>query len=515
MKILFVYFNLLLLNVCISQDVHAQRLIAVDTQSAIVCPATELPHGATQVQPPSFAGADCQARSVFNIDPQNMHIWVKTNIHIPDSYINDHTSYAVYLFGKTSSVVYLNGQLLGQNGTPNVIPENEFSGNMDAKFAIPHGLLITGNNEIVLSMSSHHGWLTLHNPLNFVGIGNNLPTKRFFQSDLLYALPLLGVLVLAVIYFATLSFLQNRQSTTVLFFLMSLFVLSQLFFEISRGLFNYSYPIHDLRLLGIVGCALGFGITLMVYIARHLSQYSQLLWVLATALVSLIAVFFTPGFDTKTGLAIFLPALSGMLLTGQRLYQQRDLESALMFISFIVFATTLVLNFGVFHDLIFYYIISFMVCFLFIQQARALVKEQSQRIEESKQVAKLEFKLEQKEQQQSSAKLRISSAGKVDVIDTNNITFCKASGDYVEIYLSTGQLHLFSGSLKSLASQLPSTFLKVHRSYIVNLEAVDSLRTNAVAQTNELLSGAYLMLSNNEKVPVSRRFVPMVRGKVK
>jgi Ca2+/Na+ antiporter len=295
---------------------------------------------------------------------------------------------------------------------------------------------------------------------------------------------------------------------------MNLFALGQLFSEMSRSLFDYTYPVHDLRLLAITIFSLGFGCCLLIYVTRKVIKTTNTLWLTLGVSSSILTVIFIPGFDAKTASAILVPAIFCSLLTLVQLLQKRNLTTLIMFSVFSIFTITILLTFSVFHDLLFYYIITFMLCFLFIQQAKELVAEQSKRLEEQQQIAKLQFKLEQLEQEQTPSKLRLTSAGKVDVLDTNNISYCKASGDYVEIYQSNRQCILFSGSLKSLESQLPSIFLKVHRSYIVNLDQVESLRSAIITNDDNASNGAFLSLTNEEKVPVSRRFMPMVRGKV-
>jgi two-component system LytT family response regulator len=61
-------------------------------------------------------------------------------------------------------------------------------------------------------------------------------------------------------------------------------------------------------------------------------------------------------------------------------------------------------------------------------------------------------------------------------IDVRTVRHIQASGDYVEVHCETGS-HLLHTSLGELASRLdPELFLQVHRSHIVNLEAVELLR---------------------------------------
>ncbi|HEX4962349.1 MAG TPA: LytTR family DNA-binding domain-containing protein [Thermoanaerobaculia bacterium] len=61
-------------------------------------------------------------------------------------------------------------------------------------------------------------------------------------------------------------------------------------------------------------------------------------------------------------------------------------------------------------------------------------------------------------------------------IDVRTIRHLQASGDYVELCCETGN-HLLHTSLGELASRLdPELFLQVHRSHVVNLEAIELLR---------------------------------------
>ncbi|MFL6292993.1 MAG: LytR/AlgR family response regulator transcription factor [Thermoanaerobaculia bacterium] len=61
-------------------------------------------------------------------------------------------------------------------------------------------------------------------------------------------------------------------------------------------------------------------------------------------------------------------------------------------------------------------------------------------------------------------------------IDVRTVRHIQASGDYVEVHCETGS-HLLHMSLGELASRLdPELFVQVHRSHIVNLEAIEHLR---------------------------------------
>ena len=106
------------------------------------------------------------------------------------------------------------------------------------------------------------------------------------------------------------------------------------------------------------------------------------------------------------------------------------------------------------------------------------------------------------QQQKKSETINIENAGKIEKVATQDIFHCQASGDYVEIFLQTREL-LFSASLKGMTTQLPATFIRVHRSYIVNLDKVISLKREG--------ENGYLILSNDTQIPVSRRMMPKVK----
>ena len=181
---------------------------------------------------------------------------------------------------------------------------------------------------------------------------------------------------------------------------------------------------------------------------------------------------------------------------------------------FVLFSITILLTLTTFHDVLFYYIITGVLIFLFILQARKLNQEQKDKEAEQALVAKLQFKLEQNQQQTKPTTIKITSAGKIENISTDQVVYCKASGDYVEMNLKDSQQRLFTGSLKELESTLPNTFLRVHRSYLVNVEFIRSLNTKSLKLTETSAAG-FLQLHDTMEVPVSRRIMPTVRNYIK
>ena len=478
------------------------RLVAVDLENISVCVSATMPN--------DFQAENCIQTDLTYADPQGQQIWVKTTLTVPARWLDDSGPLAFYIFAKTSSEVYLNGQRLGQNGMPGQTADSETPGKMDITFHVPASLL-KQENVVILNLSSHHGYLHLSHPIHFVGVGDYGAPQAMFNNYTLITIALLGALILGTFYFGILCLQPSRPTDYVFLLLMGLFASTQLFAELSRSLFSYPYPIHDLRLIVIVTCSFGFGICLLAYLANQHAKQQVWAWLASGVLVTALAVYLVPGFDTKTAIAILVPALCSMLLIGVKIFllrnrvQQHQLWGYL--IALVLFNITVVLTLNIFHNLTFYLIISGMLIYLFALQARALARERKQRHEEEKRAAKLTFKLDQIEQQTTPTNLTLTNSGEVIQIATDLIQYCKASGDYVELHLKNNRQQLYSGSLKSLEEQLPSTFLKVHRSYLVNLDQVSKL----VSSSNTRSVGNRLILMDETEIPVSRRVMPMVR----
>jgi large-conductance mechanosensitive channel len=221
--------------------------------------------------------------------------------------------------------------------------------------------------------------------------------------------------------------------------------------------------------------------------------------------------YFIKGFDGKSAIAILIPALFSVVVSGLSYWRKNSRESISYFLAYILFSLTIVLNVGNFNSMYFYYIVTGMVAFLVIKIVNESIEEKTLRKREEEQSIKLQLKIDQLAQNKSPNKIQLNSAGKTELIPVHNIAYCKAAGDYVEISLVSNGKSLYSGTLKSIEEQLPSTFLKVHRSYIVNLDEVMSISSTGKGTT----TSSILILRTGDEIPISRRVLPHVRGVIK
>ncbi|KZN49477.1 LytR/AlgR family response regulator transcription factor [Pseudoalteromonas luteoviolacea] len=477
----------------------AQQLVPLSrSMEATVCPFTTS-------YPPDFLSPQCKTTPLSKLDPQNQAIWVKLQFERTPRMDELAPPYGLFLFAKAASRVYLNGVFIGQNGQP-ALDKSEQAGKMDEVLYVPEHLL-KAQNTLVLALSAQHSLITLNYPIHYFGIGQFGDPKQYIQSFSSLGLILVGAFLLGALYFLSISFGQQGRRNFKLFSALCLLGAMQLSVEMSRGLFNYDYPWQDIRLLLVSGLSFLFGIVLLVYSSFKVAGSRAWHWIYIGGFSSLTIFAFAPGFDVKTTAGIFIPLLISLLQIGVFWRQSREQSLLVWFGVQCVVAVTICIATVSFHEIIYFVIIALLLAYLFVRQAREYNAQQVQNTLDQTHIAKLEFKLAQNVQENTPTKLELSVAGKTDYVTMTDIVYCKAAGDYVELYMKGGTEKLYSGTLKQLESILPSIFVKTHRSYLVNLNEVVTLD----GPNNQHV----LSLSGGESVPVSRRLVPSVRATLK
>ena len=158
MRLLFLGLAAAVMMLAEPSPARAQA-VTVDPTAVIVCPAV-----AGSVAPPDFAAPACETLSAQAIDPQGRMIWVKARLPVPQALLELPVPLGIFVLAKASSEIYLNGERIGRNGLPAATRKEEAVGLMDAVVYAPRELLRAGDNELVLRMSSHHGFLKLAAP---------------------------------------------------------------------------------------------------------------------------------------------------------------------------------------------------------------------------------------------------------------------------------------------------------------------------------------------------------------
>ncbi len=473
-------------------------------------PVTVCPFVNTTLSPSTFTHRQCETKSLLEVDPQNRAMWLLLEFDKNAAWQKIEPPYAFFMFGKVASSAYLNNTLIGHNGQPSD-SKNETPGKMDTSFYLPESLLLEKQNQLALLISSQHSMISLDYPIHYLGFGQFTYANRYVQQGSFFGLILFGAFTVGALYFLVLSFGHQKPSTARLFCALCIIAAAQLLFEMTRGLFAYNYPFHDIRLLAITALSFLFGHVALTYCAYTILQRRAIHWVYISVLVSVIAMLLLPGFDTKITAAILIPLIVSLNLILWAWFKTREPRLLQWFVVQLVITITIVVSVARFHELIHFIIIGLFLGYLFILEAKEAKKALQQQQQDQALIAKLESTLSQRSHAAKPQKLLLQSAGQQSYVSIPDIIYCQAAGDYVELFLKGNETKLYSGSLKQLEEKLPSFFLKVHRSYIVNLNEVITLKTNHGGANK----GYQLQLSHDYASPVSRRLLSTVKDTLK
>lgn len=453
--------------------------------------------------PPDFNGEQCKTITSQELNVGHQLIWVKALLQLDDEFKHNKLPLGLFISAKAASEVYLNGTLLGRNGQPADNTANEQPGLMDTVFHIPEHLLKADHNELVVKMSAFHDYLNLGNTLQHVIISQYSAPQDIVLRNYLPSLLPLGVLLVGFFYSAALAFSRPNPKQDILLPLASFLIIAQLLTEISRGVVFYNYPLHDIRTTLILMFGMLSGGCLLTYIANYFLSHKKDVVLAISFLVTILAIFSYDTMEEKSVVAIQLPAIFSLLIATYASFHRK--RSAINHaIALLMFVVVTILKPNQFLDVYFYYFVAALLLFFLFQQVLAFRQEQHlRRIEQSK-AERLQHALDDYREQQQPSKLQITHAGKVEWLSSEHICVCKGARDYVEIITVDKRSILHAGSLTALEECLPSMFLRVHRSYIVNTRYIQSLNS-------EPSGTGRLILTTEDEIPVSRRIMPKVR----
>jgi two-component system, LytTR family, response regulator len=94
----------------------------------------------------------------------------------------------------------------------------------------------------------------------------------------------------------------------------------------------------------------------------------------------------------------------------------------------------------------------------------------------------------------------------VNVLNVDNIVYCKGEGRYTSIFLNNSKHIVVSKLLKDIEMVLPfDTFYRIHKSYLINLDYVKELN---------LLKEKTIILKDDTKLKLAFRRQPMFYKKL-
>jgi DNA-binding LytR/AlgR family response regulator len=416
------------------------------------------------------------------VDPQGRELWVRSNLSAP----GDTKARALYLVGVASSEAWFNGKLLGVNGRPASTARAEVPGRYEAVLPIQQTAWRQAGNTVVLHLSSFHGGLRFASPMNAIAVwAYPYPQRR---GLLALTFVTAGALLAAAFGFGVIHAMRRTGSSLILA-AMAAVPAMQAIVESLRTLFNYAYPLHAWRMSAIWGLSAAFSILLVTYMAiRFLPKGRGLMIGLALGMVGATALL--PGFDTKTvwalivGVALAIaPAVAGV---------RSRLPGARPTLAYLALFLALALAFPEWlAELSYFLLAAGLVLPLLVVEVVRLGRDDRGR----------EAALTRAASQPD--RLTVASARGVELAPIADILAVVGADDYVELRMAGGRNLLHAARLDALETQLPASFLRVHRSVIANLAQAQRLERDGDRWRLHLTEGPPL--------PVSRSRQPAVR----
>lgn len=440
-------------------------------------------HGA--VGPGGPVLSDCRPIEDF-VDPQGREMWIRSTIAAPNSALGDTRARALYVAGVASSEAWLNGQRLGVNGTPGATARDEVPGRYQMAFPIRETTWRPGENTLVLHLSSFHGGLRFARPMSAMVVAPSPYPQRTALLALTFVAA--GTLLAAAFGFGVIHAMRRTGSSLVLAAMAGVAAV-QAVVESLRPLFEYPYPLHAWRMSAIWLLAAAFAVLLVTYVAtRYLHKASRLMIGLALGLVGATALL--PGFDLKTVWALILGVALAVLPAAAGVRDKRP--GAWLTLAYLALFLALALVFPEWlADLSYFLLAAGLVLPLLMVEVVRLGRDDRGREAALTRAAS------------RPDRLTVASARGVELVPIADILAVVGADDYVELRLTGGRSLLHAARLDGLASQLPASFLRIHRSVIANLAQAQRLERDGDRWR--------LHLSEGSPLPVSRSRQPALR----
>jgi len=433
-------------------------------------------------QGPGPAVTDCRLLQGV-MDPQGQELWLRARVgpRTPKE-----QAATLHLAGAMSTEAWFNGVRVGANGRPGSTADRERPGRYQAEIPLPAALWRRDGNELVLRMSAFHVGMRFAHPVGGVWIGNDFGRTGPVLVAVTFAAA--GALLAAAFGFGAVYAIRRTGSSLMLAAMSGVAAL-QAFVENIRQLVRYDYPLHVWRVSAIWLLAATFATLLVAYAAARFAPRRRNL-ILGSALVLVPASFLAPGFDEKTGWALVI----GVSLAGvaAALGIRRGLSGARPVLAYlaafvaVVFAAPQWLL-----DLSFFLLAASLILPLLVADVVRLGRDDRDREAALTRAAS------------RPDRLMVATARGVELTPLKDIVAILGADDYAELRLSGGRSFLHSARLERLETQLPPSFIRIHRSVIANLAHVERLARDGARWRLHMSEGAAL--------PISRSRLPALR----
>lgn len=227
-------------------------------------------------------GLSSEWQSTLNFHQQKGNYTLKGEVELAEN--NLQTPQGVLIFMQASYNIYWDGQFIGKNGIVGTGMTSEIPGKMNHVFLIPQNLAKQGKHQILLKLSNYHRPSPISFKLLIVAGYDQLIKQPLIFTAGIYILA--GSFLTIAIYYLLLYLIAYRQTSVLIFGILSIFFCVLTLFEHSKHIYQYLYPWHQTRLLivAVLSYAICYLIVLF-FMVRFRTPYKILILAILTVLL--------------------------------------------------------------------------------------------------------------------------------------------------------------------------------------------------------------------------------------
>jgi DNA-binding LytR/AlgR family response regulator len=388
--------------------------------------------------------------------------------------------------GPFSAEVVWDNELIGSKGKVGINKTQEAPGPIDALFFVPQRLLTQGVHHINVRLSTQHLIFDDASVFHFIELGPYRDNARRELSYYITPLLILSALIIISVQSIRIGINAGNITHTGLG-VFGFFIIILLISEVSRAIVNYPYHFHELR--GFIGwfANTAAGLTL-VFCCFKTVQNQYLKYFLYAGIGLVVITYFIPidSGDERHAMEFMLlatfPAAAYLMLLFK--------HQASYFSTLPLFVLACIVS-NLMSTALFLDSFQFVAAFILIAGAWGYlhVKEHNPKTNKATEIDAFTLK-------EAKGQRRIPVAQCIAL---------KGEGNYTTLIMENGDQLLHQDGLGALMTLQPKAFVRVHKSYAVNLTQAKQLRSAPGSKY-------WLEMSNQLKIPVSRYRASEVRN---
>ncbi|QSQ16853.1 histidine kinase [Myxococcus landrumensis] len=238
--------------------------------------------------------------------------WLRTQVEVPPREAGAPTpALALSMLGSWEA--WWDGRPLGRNGQVGRTSAEEVPGRIDAQLPLPPELSAPGPHVLTMRVSAHRLGFQPVGTLHRLQVGEAVSLAQSRMFGLMPALCTLGALVLMGLYHLVRVRFARGGLATLLLGVLCLIAAALVLLESWRGLANYLYPLHPVRLRLLAAAVLAVAALLPATVHAAFGEPRRWLRWMGLGL-GLLSLTFVPGFDNKQGVALGASLVVSMIL---------------------------------------------------------------------------------------------------------------------------------------------------------------------------------------------------------